>query len=122
MRFLVFSVSFALIWLTASLYIFIRSGRFKIAIIVFTIIGVGFFTSLMVEKINFSRSPAGVIIKDEIVARKGDAMTYQPSFTDPLYAGTEFKLIEDRGTWWQIELVNGIRCWIQSDAGETIIK
>jgi hypothetical protein len=121
-RFLVFLVSFALIWLAASLYIFIRSGRLKIAIIIFALFSAGFFTSLMVETINFARSPAGVIIKDEVVARKGDAVTYQPSFTDPLRAGTEFQLIEDRGVWWQIELVDGIRCWIQSDAGETIIE
>jgi tetratricopeptide (TPR) repeat protein len=121
-RFLVFSISFALIWMAALLYIFVRSGRLKIAIIIFAIISTGFFTSLMIEKINFTGSPAGVIIDDETVARKGDAVTYQPSFTDPLCAGTEFQLIENRGAWWQIELVNGVRCWIQSDAGETIIE
>jgi hypothetical protein len=108
--------------MAASLYIFVRSGRLKIAIIIFAIISTGFFTSLMIEKINFTGSPAGVIIDDETVARKGDAVTYQPSFTDPLCAGTEFQLIENRGAWWQIELVNGVRCWIQSDAGETIIE
>ncbi|MCD6380452.1 hypothetical protein J7M07_08435 [bacterium] len=121
-KFLVFSISFALMWMTASLYIFVRSGRFKIVIIIFAIISAGFFTSLMVERINFTESPAGVIIDDETVARKGDAVTYQPSFTDPLCAGTEFKLIENRGAWWQIELVNGARCWIKSDAGETITE
>ena len=121
-RFLVFFISFALIWLAASLYIFVGSGRLRISIIVFALISAGFFASLMVDKINFTRSPAGVIIDDEVVARKGDAVTYQPSFTDPLCAGTEFRLIENRGAWWQIELVDGVRCWIQSDSGESIIE
>ncbi|MDZ7859124.1 MAG: tetratricopeptide repeat protein [Candidatus Krumholzibacteriota bacterium] len=121
-RFIVFSAFFALVWLAASVYIFIRSGKLKIVIIVFAVLGGAFFASLMIEKINFTASPEGVIIVDDTVARKGDAETYQPSFTDPLSVGTEFELIEDRGRWWQIELVNGVRCWIKSNAGETVIE
>ncbi|HMA76013.1 MAG TPA: tetratricopeptide repeat protein [Candidatus Krumholzibacteriaceae bacterium] len=121
-RFIVFSVFFALVWLAASVYIFVRSGKLKIVIVLFAVLCGAFFTSLMIEKINFTTSPEGVIIVDDTVARKGDAETYQPSFTDPLSAGTEFELIEDRGRWWQIELVNGERCWIESNAGETVIE
>ena len=49
-------------------------------------------------------------------ARKGDADTYEAAFTEPLHAGTEFVLVEDRGDWVQAELSDGRRCWLPARA------
>ena len=49
-----------------------------------------------------------------MIARKGDGDTYEPSFKEPLHAGAEFKLMENRGEWYQVELADGQRCWIPS--------
>ena len=59
----------------------------------------------------------GVIITDSVEARKGPAYAYAPAFVQALHDGLEFKLIEERGAWMQIELTDGRRCWIpQSQA------
>ena len=59
----------------------------------------------------------GVIITDSVEARKGPAYAYAPAFIQALHDGLEFKLIEERGAWMQIELTDGRRCWIpQSQA------
>ena len=58
----------------------------------------------------------GVILSPQVVARKGDGESYEPSFTEPLHAGTEFRLIEERNGWYRIELPDGRTCWIPTDA------
>ena len=54
----------------------------------------------------------GVIITDSVEARKGPAYAYAPAFVQALHDGLEFKLIEERGGWIQIELTDRRRCWI----------
>ena len=54
----------------------------------------------------------GVIITDSVEARKGPAYAYAPAFVQALHDGLEFKLIEERGEWMQIELTDERRCWI----------
>ncbi|MBN2070990.1 MAG: hypothetical protein JW814_05985 [Candidatus Krumholzibacteriota bacterium] len=120
-RLTIFLVSFALIWLSATLRLFLRRSWVRTMIVAFSIISIVFLVSLGVEKIGRSRRPAGVIISSEVTARKGDAETYQKSFTEPLYSGTEFRLLEKRTDWWYIELEDGVRCWIPSGAGEMVI-
>ena len=55
-----------------------------------------------------------------VVARKGDGEGYQPSFTGPLHAGTEFALIEERGEWRHVELHDGRRCWLPEKSSELV--
>ena len=65
----------------------------------------------LATQLNGSRIE-GVIITDSVEARKGPAYAYAPAFVQALHDGLEFKLIEERGTWIQIELTDGRRCWI----------
>jgi len=71
-----------------------------------------FLSSLLVEAWVDARETTGVVLAEEVVARKGDSATYQPSFKEPLHVGAEFRLIEDRGDWVHIELADGRRCWV----------
>lgn len=75
-----------------------------------------FLGSLAAESYTSARETPGVILNEQVVARKGDADTYEPAFTDPLHAGTEFVLVEDRGDWYQVELSDERRCWLPSRA------
>jgi tetratricopeptide (TPR) repeat protein len=84
-------------------------------------VGLLFFGSLMMERIAFVENRMGVLVDYEVTARKGDGETYQPSFEDSLHAGTEFRLIEDRGQWYHIEVADGRRCWIKARSGELVI-
>lgn len=119
---MIFSATFALVWLCAILMLFVRRSGIRLTLIIASIVSGLFLTSLIVEAVGLSRHPDGVIIAGEIIARKGDAETYQPSFTEPIHAGTEFSLIERRDGWWQIELQSGTRSWIPSDAGELVVE
>jgi tetratricopeptide (TPR) repeat protein len=121
-RGVIFVISFALIWVLAVLYLFWRRSGVRVGIMLVSVVCVLFLASLTVELVNRSRSPAGVILAEEVVARKGDAETYQPSFTEPLHSGTEYTMVEKRGEWWHIELANGERCWIHANAGELVRK
>jgi hypothetical protein len=79
-----------------------------------------FGTSLYIERYQSNTGLEGVILAPEVIARQGDAESYQPSFEDPLHTGAEFMLLEDRGAWWQIELPDGRSCWIPKKSGELV--
>jgi len=70
------------------------------------------FGSLITEAILAQKTAQGVILENEIIARKGDGNNFQPSFKEPLHQGTEFTLIETRKNWLQVELADGRSCWV----------
>lgn len=49
-----------------------------------------------------------------------DGQSYEPSFKDPLHAGTEFVLLEVRNEWSHIELPDGRQCWIPTDSASLV--
>ena len=76
--------------------------------------------SVVVETQRRGAVVYGVITAPEIVARQGDGPNYDPSFKDPLHAGTEFELLEQRPGWLHVELSNASDGWIPDDAAEII--
>ncbi|MBN1363069.1 MAG: tetratricopeptide repeat protein [Sedimentisphaerales bacterium] len=80
------------------------------------ILFVCFLGSVVVEAQRCAHTVHGVITASEIVARQGDGLNYPPSFENPLHAGTEFVLVEQRPGWLHIELSNGSDAWIPDDA------
>jgi len=79
-----------------------------------------FLGSLLAEAYQRNHQEPGVIVAREVVARKGDGESYEPSFKEPLHAGTEFVVVENRGEWLQIELPDSRRCWVPASAAELI--
>lgn len=71
-----------------------------------------FFTSLCAEAWASAHEAGGVVLSQEVTARKGDSESYEPSFKEPLHAGAEFEAIENRGNWIHVELPDGRRCWL----------
>ncbi|MFC1671767.1 hypothetical protein ACFL01_01395, partial [Planctomycetota bacterium] len=72
----------------------------------------GLAASVLVEEYSRITAREGVITTGEIVARKGDGEAYSPSFKAPLHEGTEFLVLEERGTWLHVRLTDGRTCWI----------
>ena len=64
----------------------------------------------------------GVIVEDEVIARQGDGIIYANAFNSPLHAGTEFQLLETRGDWNHVRLLNQETCWLSRDSLELIEK
>ena len=61
---------------------------------------------------RFERTTHGVVVADEVVARKGNSDSYEPAFTEPLAAGTEFTVLEQRRDWLQVQIQGSGTGWL----------
>jgi len=68
---------------------------------------------------RFDLVSRGVVIKDGVIARKGDAESYAPALTKPLPEGSEFRLLEKRGDWILIELPGAQQGWVRT--GDAVV-
>jgi tetratricopeptide (TPR) repeat protein len=55
----------------------------------------------------------GVVVDREVVARKGNATSYEPALTEPLKEGTEFRVLDRRPDWLLIRLAGDQEGWVQ---------
>lgn len=118
-RIIVFVACYISFWLFAGL-VFLSPWRVSPwTLAPFATVTLLFASSLFLSRYG-SEEAAGVITAQEVIARKGDSRSYQSSFTNPLHAGTEFLLLEKRGSWLQVELQDGRRCWIPARSSELI--
>lgn len=89
---------------------------FLISTIIFSSVAVISLGSLVIDTMELRYHPGGVITADAIIARKGDGLSYSPSFKEPLHSGLEFTLINERPGWYYIELNDNTRTWIPHNA------
>lgn len=121
-RLLLFCLAYVSFWLVAGVRIFSRQPFTSWGLGVTLLFVLLFGSSLVVESRESTMKKEGVILVQEVVARQGDAESYQPSFEAPLHGGTEFVLREIRGEWWNIELTDGRSSWIPAKSGELVKK
>jgi len=115
-RFLLACLFFAALCATVTIMIWIGRGPATSAgAIVAAILLVCLLTSVVIDSQRRAHTAYGVITAPEVVARQGDGPNYPPSFKDPLHAGTEFELIEQRPGWFHIKLADGTDAWIPDD-------
>ncbi len=119
-RSLIFAGGSLLFWVGLTVRIFASKWIPRWALACVGLIGLLFLASLIFEGFFADRQQEGVILAENVLARKGDGETYQPSFKDPLHAGTEFRVLEERNTWYHITLRDGRRCWIPHSAAELV--
>ncbi len=111
-RIYIFATVFMLLWLFAALRIFFRKPLMAWGVAVSLLFSILFGGSLVAEFFHQHQSRPGVVVSAEVVARKGNSDAYEPSFKEPLHAGTEFTLIENRADWCRIELPDSRNCWV----------
>jgi hypothetical protein len=119
-RLMLFTIFFAIFWISACVRIFFKKPFLFWLIISSAFVSILFCGSLAADEYILKKQRPGVILSAETTARKGNSETYEPSFMEPLHAGTEFTLIEARGEWYQIELSDSRTCWIPSKDAELI--
>lgn len=78
-------------------------------------------TSVVVDRHFEVNNRGGVIVAESVEARTGDGAGYPLSFKEPLHAGTEFEVIEQRPGWWHIRLADEKDAWIPDVAAELIL-
>lgn len=115
-----FMVLFALAWLLAAARLFARKAYLGWVIGIIAVVATAFLASISVDAVSRARTREGVIIAPSVVARKGDGEAFDPSFKEPLHAGTEFRLRETRGEWHHARLSDGRECWIPAGDAQLI--
>lgn len=88
-------------------------GQMGIAMLAITML-VG--TSAAYDWYRYESAIHGVVVDAEVVARKGNAASYEPAFTAALDEGTEFQVLEQRGEWILMRLEGGPEGWIRTSA------
>jgi len=92
----------------------------RITVVSAGVVAAVLLASLAVEALMMHRTEPGVVVAQEVLARKGDGERYAPAFQEPLHSGTEFLRLEARKSWWHIRLADGKTCWIPARSAETI--
>lgn len=121
-RIIICTIFFMLFWLFCTIRLFIKKGFIHWSMLATILLALLFCGSLITETIYLYTTKPGVIISAEVVARKGNSETYEPSFKEPLHSGTEFTLIENRGNWYHIELHDARKCWVLKSDVELLDK
>jgi tetratricopeptide (TPR) repeat protein len=101
-------------------YLLKRESWLRYAIMGCAVLSLLLAGSLGIEGYEESNVRSGVILEQEVMGRKGDSATFEPTFKEPLHMGVEFKLVEERKGWLHIELADGGRCWIPESAAGII--
>ncbi|HPD47787.1 MAG TPA: hypothetical protein P5279_14315 [Anaerohalosphaeraceae bacterium] len=121
-RFAAACTAFAVMCLAATLRIWLPSQRWAVvAAAIAAVIALALGVSVAVERHTDRTRRFGVIVAESVEARQGDGPAYPPSFKEPLHAGTEFDLLEQRPGWWHIRLMDGKTTWIPEQAAELVI-
>ena len=119
-RFEAFAAVNALLWL-AMAWMLLRPGamvRWLGGVLALAWLALG--ASLMADLTHKRLVVEGILINNDVVVRKGNGVGYQPEFDQPLHAGVEFQVLEQRGDWLNIRLRNGRDGWIESQAAAMI--
>lgn len=120
-RFVLSCVFFAAVCICVTLMIWLgRSAPITAVAIIAGLLMLCVVVSAAVEAQQKSTTISGVITDAEVVAHQGDGKGYPRSFKDPLHAGTEFDLLENRPGWFHIRLADGSNGWITDAAAELI--
>ncbi len=107
-------------WLAAGISLLLRRSWLRYLTVFWALVSLLLAGSVALDAYEQANIHPGVILEGEVIGRKGDSTTFEPSFKEPLHMGVEFKLVEARQGWLHIELADGRRCWIPASAAELI--
>ena len=119
-RALGFAVAFVCFWLLLAARLLLRSAVLVWLASLSGLVGLLLLGSLGAEWRQWRGVRPGVVLAAEVTARKGDGASFEPAFTEPLHAGTEFRLLEDRGDWLAVALDDGRTCWLPAKDVERV--
>lgn len=116
----IFASSFGLIWLFVGLRVLLRRRWLDWPVGVAAAAALIFLGSLVWRQEALASNHAGVLVARRVVARRGDALSYDPAFKGDLHAGTEFTLLSVRTDWYRIELTDGATAWIPQSSARLV--
>lgn len=119
-RIVVFVIAANLLLLCACIRLFKEWKITAFIVKITAVIIICFGISIAIQYYDDTYTPRGVIVKDSVIARKGNSQSYEQSFDKPLNEGVEFKVLETKEDWYRIILDNDAECWIPADCVELV--
>ncbi len=95
-----------------ALLLYQRKRWHRIALVSSGALAFTFSLSLWASHRGCDQATDAVVTAREVVARQGNGYIYDNAFTSPLHAGTELIILESRGEWLHVRLLNGKSCWL----------
>ncbi len=119
-RFAAALAAYFLFWALLAVRAFVPRTGLLAAAVVAALVSVAAGGSLAVQRWQDRTTPDAVVVANDVAVYKGPGSTYQKQFEQPLQAGVEVRVREERGEWRRIELSDGSGGWIPRDTMELV--
>jgi hypothetical protein len=114
-----FVVAFVLIWIFLGVNTLRSSGTAKALAGIATVFSIALGLSIGSDFTSQQQRNNGVLISEEVIARKGPGQSYAPAYEGGLHEGTEIKILEHDRDWFRVRLIDGSQCWVPDGTFET---
>lgn len=109
-----------LLWVGVVGSMFIKRMKWRMVIISGATVCVLMAASLGWEYESLASDYQGVVTAQDTIIRKGNGVGYAPMFKEPLCEGAEFRVLDERRGWLEIQLGDGKSGWIPASDAELI--
>lgn len=107
-----FVICFIAVWFFLGLNTLRSSGAAKALVAIVAVLSLALGLSVATDLLSMQRGNRGVLVAEEILARKGPGSSYAPAYEGGLHAGTEVRVIEHDRSWFRVQLLDGSQCWL----------
>jgi tetratricopeptide (TPR) repeat protein len=114
-RFAVFAAAYLVFWFVLLAYLFKPAAAWRWTAGIAAVLWLACGTSVAADLISDDAARQGVVLVDDVIIRKGNGEGFEPQFEQPLHQGVEFKVLDRRPDWLQVELRDGKSGWIRAD-------
>jgi len=113
----IFVSCFSLAWLMLIARTLFAAPRwFSVSALWFLGLALVPFAALSAEWKLYKNPNDAVLMQGQVIARSGpDDSIYDPVYAEPLDAGTEAVIAEQRDHWARLVLADGSECWVRAD-------
>ncbi len=108
----VFSAGFVLLWILLGVHAVRRAALLPTLAGLCAMVALAFGLSVANDLIAQVKQDHGVVVATEVVARTGPGASYAAAYEGGLHAGTEFRVLEQEGSWYRVRLADGADCWL----------
>lgn len=111
---------YVLFWILLLARGWVKVASLRLAIAACGVLWLAAGTSVAVDLVQSGSVKEGVTTSSDIVVRKGNGEGYDPQFAESLHEGVEFRVIDERGGWYKVQLPDGNSGWIRQSQAEII--
>ena len=96
-----------------------RAGALRSGLLLL-IVALALGASAVVDLAARGERTAAVIVESDVELRTGDGASYPARYENPIHAGAEVRVLEERAGWVDIELPDGKSGWVPADMLELV--